>query len=120
MTRFPVMWNVVTLGSKLDGPQAQLPSMLSSHVQPAPAGKWKYSAIWQSASFPDVTPPAKSHQPQNPKPKPVDGSTKVPVRAACQVALPYASAGPANAPTAAARTPATPRKKRPVRRGRNL
>jgi hypothetical protein len=50
-------------------------SMLSSQLNDGPKNGvlWLYSEIWQSASSPEETPPAKSHQPQKPKPELVPG-----------------------------------------------
>src|ERR671936_2018690 len=63
-------------------------SRLRWQVNPEPDGAWKYCANWQSPSLPDVTPPANSHQPQNPKP--VRVLAKIPVQwpTTCQFALP--------------------------------
>src|SRR5262249_56905840 len=68
---------------------------------PEPAGACTYSSNWQSALSPELTPPAKSHQPQKPKLSPVVGKLKVPCSVVCQFAFPYA-------PTDAAETNAAP------------
>src|SRR5438105_4169356 len=73
----PVMWKVANGKRKPTLSCQSAASMLSSHVQPEPAGECMYSASSQSASFPEVTPPAKSHQPQKPKPTPVPGNVKL-------------------------------------------
>src|SRR5215469_6640533 len=95
--------------------------MFNSHVHPDPAGKCMYSAIWQSASSPEETPPAKSHQPQKPRLLPVAGKLNVPTRVVCQFAFPYPEADGAKIVTEAiAHSAITPATSKPRRVCRNM
>src|SRR6266852_4755508 len=107
--------------TKVPPPAFQLEtSRLRWQVKPEPLGAWKYCANWQSPSLPDVTPPANSHQPQNPKAVPVPEKFAVPLIATCQFALPYASAGDAELPTTATATRPTTKKRSAPRRKRRF